>query len=134
MRKQNVVSIKAIILFLLIGFLNVCLAADTDYSAVVLDIAGKALVQQGGKGKEYIVEAGDLLYPGDIVKTEKNSTLTIMYIASNRLEKWPQDKKFTVGKAKTDGVPADVEVKERRVTLPKKETSHRGADIMRAIF
>ena len=134
MRKQNVVSIKAIILFLLIGFLTVCFAADTDYSAIVLDIAGKASVQRSGKGKQFFLEGGDLLYPGDVVKTEENSTLTIMYIESSRLEKWPQGKNFTVGKTKTDNVPADVKITERRVTLPKKQPSHRGADVMRAKF
>jgi len=127
-------KITFLILSIILLALGNVFAQEADYSAIVLDIVGKASVQQNGKGKEFSIESGDLLYPGDVIKTEDNSTLTIEYIESNRLEKWPQGKNFTVGKTKTDNVPADVKITERSIPLPKKEPFHMGGDVMRARF
>ena len=123
-----------ILLFSTVLFLRVSLAEDTNYSAVALDINGKVLVQpKADKKKEKVIISGDLLYPGDIVKTQENSTLTILYVDSAREEKWPQGRSFTVGKLKTEGLLQGVEIKEEDLTLPKKDPSHVGGHIMKKV-
>jgi len=124
-----------ILLFLAGLFLRVALAEDTGYSAVALDISGKVLVRpKADKKKEKVIISGDLLYPGDIVKMQGNSTLTILYVDSAREEKWPQGESFTVGKVKTERVPSGVEIKEQKLVLPEEDPSHQGAHIMKSVM
>jgi hypothetical protein len=96
---------------------NECLAQD--YSAVVMDMTGKAYVQRGGKGEKASLNMGDLLYPGDAVAVEKDSTLTINYLPSSQQEKWPQGTKFLVGVSETKDAPAGVEKSIKEVLLPE---------------
>jgi len=115
-------------------FLRVSFAEDTDYSAIALDVNGTVLVQpKADQAKEKVIVSGELLYPGDIVKTKENSTLTVLYVDSAREEKWPQGKSFTVGMTKTEQVPPDVEIKEEEIVMPEDDPSHTGAHIMKSI-
>jgi hypothetical protein len=115
-------------------FLRASLAEDTGYSAVALDISGKVLVRsKADKKKEKPVVSGDLLYPGDIVKIQEDSTVTVLYVYSAREEKWPQKKSFTVGELKTERVPPEVEVKEQKLVLPEDDPEHQGAHIMKEV-
>jgi len=101
------------------------------YSAVVMDMTGNATVQRGGKGEQVSLNAGDVLYAGDIVAVAEKSTLTINYLKTNREEKWPGGMKFSVGDSGTKDVPPGVEVSTDEVILPQGQSGeHMGGYVV----
>ena len=107
------------------------LAEEAEYSAVVMDTSGEIFVKRDSeKGKEYFLEIGALLYPGDSVKISEGAHLTIKYIESGQVEEWPGKKKFTVGRAETSGIQSGVEIKSAKIKLPEwQQPEHIGGDV-----
>jgi hypothetical protein len=118
--------VKKIIFYNLVAWLllssmriAVCYSADIAYTAMVMDIDGKAIVQRkSDKLKQLPLKIGDVLYPDDSVSVVEKSTLTINYYLSGRQEKWPENSKFTVGNSQTDNTPENVQVVTENVDMP----------------
>lgn len=117
------------ILLLLIALPSVALSDTVDYSAVVMDINGAAVVRHAGKEKH--LDFGDLLYPGDVVKIAKGGSLTVNYLKSGQEEMWKDSAQFSVDE--THSVPASPQIRgNRKVILPRKDgTAQSGTLILR---
>jgi len=106
----------AMILLLLFVLPSGSLADNIDYSAVVLDINGVAIVRHAGKEKH--LDFGDLLYPGDVVKIAKGGGLTVHYLKSGHEEIWKDSSQFSVDTLHS--VPPCQQIrKDKKVVLPR---------------
>ena len=79
--KNNMVRFLMRFVVLLVTFSMIPLtviAGEVKYSAMVMDVKGKAFVRHAGAKKS--VDLGYLLYPGDSMETTKNTFLTITYL------------------------------------------------------
>lgn len=104
------------ILLLLFALPSVSSADNVDYSAVVMDINGVAVVRH--EGKEHHLDFGDVLYPGDVVKIAKGGSLTVNYLKSGQEEMWKDSLQFSVNK--THSVPPGPQIRgNRKVILPR---------------
>jgi hypothetical protein len=91
-------------------------AGEVPYSAIVLDLTGKATATRLGKGRP--LDLGDMLYPQEEVETAAGASLTINYLESGDEEQWPGGMKFAVGKTRSDPIPPQVKRLSRKVVLP----------------
>jgi len=112
-------------------YVKKCFAQAGNYSAIVIDESGKVSVRHdGGKAAEANLQAGDVLYPGDIVKTHDKSSVTINYYLTGRQERWPGRMKFFVGSSETNNVPSGVEISTSEVNLPEVDFGDHTGDFM----
>ena len=79
------------------------IAGEASYSAIVMDLSGKATVTR--LGKNLPLDLGAVLYPQEMVETAPGAALTINYLESGEEEQWPGGMKFSVGKTQSDPVP-----------------------------
>ena len=107
-------------LFSLNGFVEDSFGRETGYSAMVMGMSGKVTVKgDRGNGEEKPLYMGQMLYPGDVVKTGKRSSVAINYLSPGREEEWPQNKTFTVGYMESVDTPKDVKVSFKKILLPE---------------
>jgi len=97
------------------------------YSAMVMDISGKATATQQGASRA--LEAGAVLYPQEVVATGAGASLTVYYSESGEEEQWPGGLKFTVGKLRSDPQHPAVKRRSRKVALPSLEAPPGGMKV-----
>jgi hypothetical protein len=100
------------------------IAGKVSYSAIVMDLTGKATAT--GLGKSRPLDLGDMLYPQEVVETAAGASLTINYPESEEEEQWPGGLKFTVGKTRSEPIPPQVKRSKRGVVLPPLPQVERG--------
>lgn len=131
--KNNVVSCLTRFVILLMTFLVITpmvTAGKAGYSAMVMDVKGKAFALHAGANKS--IDLGYLLYPGDSVETTKDASLTIAYLESGQEEQWPGGAKFIIEKNGSKPVPAKI-TKKAKIKLPQIESSQKGAMTMKGM-
>ena len=106
------------------------LGQSVSYSAVVMDLSGRATVVR--KGAPRALEAGAVVYPGEVVETAPGATLTLYYPESGEEEQWPGGLKFTVGILKSEPRHPGVKSRNRRVTPPSLESPPGGLKLRSA--
>lgn len=97
------------------------------YSAMVMDVSGKATATQGGASRA--LEAGAVLYPQEVVEIGAGASLTVYYPESGEEEQWPGGLKFTVGKLHSDPQHPAVKRRSRKVALPSLESPPGGMKV-----
>jgi hypothetical protein len=112
-------------LVLLLTFPQLCRAGDTPYSAIVMSVKGKAVVQH--KGKRVPADLGYLLYPGDEVTTAKNASLTINYLESGLEEQWPGGMKFVIEKIESSPAISRMKKTYQKIILPQMKYQQTGS-------
>ena len=96
------------------------LAEEVPYSALVMNLSGKATATRQGASRP--LEVGAVLYPQEVVETAAGSSLTLYYPESGEEEEWPGGLKFSVGKAQSDPLHPQVKRTNRKVVLPSLES------------
>ncbi len=109
-----------IALFLCIAVAVSFAEENADYTAIVYDVAGVVSVRRNAEKQTATqLKIGDMLYPGDIVRTEKNASVTVDYFVTGRLEEWPPESDFCVGTNGTQNLPSGVAVSVKELQLPE---------------
>lgn len=110
--------------FLITGILlllpALALGQTVPYSAMVMEVTGKVSASRQGVSRP--LEAGVVLYPGEVVETAPEASLTLYYPESGEEEQWPGGLKFTVGSLQSEPRDPRVQSRNRKVTLPSLET------------
>ncbi len=114
-------------LLLVLGGALAAPAQEVPYSAVVMDLTGKAAVTRHGESRP--LETGTVLFPGDLVETAADAFLTVYYPQSGEEEKWPGGLKFTVGKLQSDHRRPEVKCRNLKVVLPSMDAPPGGMKI-----
>lgn len=119
------------ILFLLLMLPSVCLGGEIPYTAIVMDMVGKVMVVH--EGKRSPLDLGYLLYPGDVVETAENASLTINYLESGQEEQWPGGMRFSVSKTQSEPSRSQVKKRNRKIVLPQTKHAPMGGIRLRGI-
>lgn len=110
--------------FLITGILlllpALALGQAVPYSAVVMEVTGKASASRQGVSRP--LEAGGVLYPGEVVETAPDASLTLYYPESGEEEQWPGGLTFTVGSQQSEPRDPRMQSRNRKVSLPSLET------------
>jgi hypothetical protein len=127
---NSIPALKKVFFFCLTALLLApgAFAQDAPYSAIVLDISGKATATR--QGTQRPLELGALLYPREVVETAPGASLTVNYLESGDEEQWPGEMKFTVGQARSDPLHPRVKRMNRKVALPSLNYPSGGTTLM----
>ena len=118
-------AIRWTVVFLICSMIPLmAIAGEAGYSAIVMDVKGKAFVLHAGVRKA--IDLGCLLYSGDSVETTPGASVTITYLESGQEETWSGGAKFVVEKNGSNPAPAQIN-KRNRIILPQIPSSQKGS-------
>jgi len=123
------IALRFAAIFLIFSMIPLPAAAgERAYSAIVMDVNGKAFVLHATVKKA--IDLGCLLYSGDSVETTQGASVIITYLESGQEETWPGGAKFVVDKNGSNPAPAKIN-KRDRIILPQISSPQKGSFTLR---